>query len=172
MRSVRLFYILFKLTINMSYRPIAPVQSVEPTRLKFTAMWNEFRFLSFSGKQHKSSSVFCEWGHLISSQTQIYPPPRSQPHLYNKQSRNLYGTCLTSAVRHCVSFMKVTAAYSQLGVLESWLFFGVLFIFLFHYPALVSQIPKITCNMCCVGIFVYTVEYSLVVWSQIIKIVL
>ncbi len=33
----------------------------------------------------------------------------------------------------------------------------------FHYPALVSHIPKITCNTCYVGIFVYTVEYSLVV---------
>lgn len=122
-----------ELIINMSCRPIAPVQSVEPTRLKFTAMWNEFRFLS-SGKQHKSSSVFCEWGHLISSQTQIYPPPRSQPHLYNKQSQNLYGTCLTSAVRHCVSFMKVTAAYSHLGVLELWLFFGGSFNLSFSLP--------------------------------------
>lgn len=30
-------------------------------------------------------------------------------------------------------------------------------------PPMFPQIPKITCNTCCVGIFVYTIEYSLVV---------
>lgn len=156
----------------MSCRPIAPVQSVEPTRLKFTAMWNEFRFLSFTGKQHKSLSMSCEWGHLISSQTQIYPHPAPNP---TSTISNL-GIC-TEPVWPllCVIVWVSWKLLPPIATSEFWncdRVFFFFFIFLFHYPALVSQIPKITCNTCCVGIFVYTVEYSLVVWSQIIKIVL
>lgn len=45
-------------------------------------------------------------------------------------------------------------------------FYQTFFLFLFSLP-MFSQIPKITCNTCCVGIFVYTIEYSLAVWSRI-----